>query len=312
MTIKKRLTSYCKMTKEALLRIQNKSYVVTQPKLSFYFNTKDLSQYFYDFSYKTKWGGKVDNDGIPILQNSYYFPLIIIQKALGHHNRYVETKCSQQKKEFIICCNWILKNIDENDGIKTWDKRWKNGGNKYSAMTQGQAASALARAYLLTNEKKYLSNAHRLIALMISGKFNLLSKVNNIEILDEFPGSRYKHVLNGWIFALFGMHDLFLLTKDKKIGSKLNELVLYLASSIKNYDTGFWSMYDLNGHISSSYYHSNHIVQLEALSIIFPQQEEFKQYYLKFSNYKKNKLFRFYSQAIKLFQKIWYPTESIF
>jgi len=313
-----RLKAYFKnlymMTREMSFRFRKESYFCSEPKITKGYIAKQIGPYFYDFSAKTHWKGLVDNSGIPVINtDNEYFPVTIIQKALGHHILFLKTKHKQEKKKFLECCRWILNNTDRDGGILTWRKTQGSRNNRYSAITQGMATSVLVRAYLLTKQKEYLEKAYLLIGFMLEGNNNsLITQRKSLTILDEYPGSRYQFVLNGWIFALFGLYELYLTEKDKDLLVKLQKLLLSLASGLKYYDAGFWSYYDQAQHISSVYYHKSHIILLEVLSINFPKYSEFISYRNIFIKYLNNPFFKILSQTIKFFQKIVNPTQSIY
>ncbi len=53
------------------------------------------------------------------------------------------------------------------------------------------------------------------------------------------------HVLNGFIFALFGLYDFYKLTHSEVALDLFNEGIETLKANLKRYDLGYWSRYDL-------------------------------------------------------------------
>lgn len=86
--------------------------------------------------------------------------------------------------------------------------------------------------------------------------------------LEEMPSDRRSSILNGWIFALFGIYDFWLATRDQHAYDLFNLSLGTLKLNLEIYDAGYWSYYDALGHMSSLFYHNLHICQLTALSMI--------------------------------------------
>jgi hypothetical protein len=88
-------------------------------------------------------------------------------------------------------------------------------------------------------------------------------------ILEEAPMTIPSAILNGWIYALFGLYDLDLVEKVVAVEGSLRHSMHALAAYLPRYNAGFWSYYDSLKRISSPYYHQLHIVQLKALAMTF-------------------------------------------
>jgi hypothetical protein len=78
-------------------------------------------------------------------------------------------------------------------------------------------------------------------------------------------------VLNGGIYAVWGLYDVWRGLDDADAGQLFNEMVDTLAANIHRWDLGYWSRYDLYRHpgfinVASSSYHALHINQLSALN----------------------------------------------
>jgi len=99
-------------------------------------------------------------------------------------------------------------------------------------------------------------------------------------VIEEYPTDRSKaQVLNGWCYGIFGLFDYLNYRKAVPSNSKrLDEKQRLLESTLStlkrvlpNYDTGFWSLYNLPNaeekiaNVASFHYHDDHIALLEAL-----------------------------------------------
>jgi hypothetical protein len=85
-------------------------------------------------------------------------------------------------------------------------------------------------------------------------------------------------VLNGGIYAVWGLYDVWRGLDDADAGQLFNEMVDTLAANIERWDLGYWSRYDLYPHplitnIASSSYHALHINQLRILDLLTTRKE---------------------------------------
>jgi hypothetical protein len=93
----------------------------------------------------------------------------------------------------------------------------------------------------------------------------------------EYPTDPPSFVLNGAIFALWGLRDVALALGDERAGEEFEAGVDALAASIDRWDTGSWSRYDLYPHrvanVASRAYHELHLAQLEAMQELAPRPQ---------------------------------------
>jgi hypothetical protein len=84
-------------------------------------------------------------------------------------------------------------------------------------------------------------------------------------------------VLNGGIFALWGLYDTAVGLGDPTLRREFELGLDTLADNIHRWDTGAWSRYDLYPfrmvNVASSAYHALHINQLRAMQRIGPRPQ---------------------------------------
>jgi hypothetical protein len=94
---------------------------------------------------------------------------------------------------------------------------------------------------------------------------------------EEYPTQPASFVLNGALFALWGLRDVGLALGDAGALTAFEEGVDALAGNIERWDTGRWSRYDLFPHrvtnVASRAYHELHVAQLEAMHELAPRPE---------------------------------------
>ena len=124
---------------------------------------------------------------------------------------------------------------------------------------------------------------------------------------DQVILMEYTHlpaVMNGWIFAWWGLYDFVLASKDEGIYQRLLERsVRSLVEKLPSFTNGFWSMYDLDGHIASPFYHHLHIAQMQAMYQL-TGNDVFNSYALQWKRYENNAWFRGCAFCVKAWQKL--------
>lgn len=108
-------------------------------------------------------------------------------------------------------------------------------------LSQGLAISALMR-------NGYEKEANKVL--------KALKKYCSNDVIYEYPNIE---ILNGWIYAIFGIYD----AKDDKF---FKENIEKLKKRLPFYDLGYWSRYDAYSmYPSTLFYHKIHVEQLDAL-----------------------------------------------
>jgi len=125
-------------------------------------------------------------------------------------------------------------------------------------MAQGLGISILLRAYQISGEKEYINSAKESFKIIkTSIEEGGVSYHNNIGIwYEEYPNlNSPSHVLNGHIWTLFGLWDLFRVTNDEEAKDMFFKGIDVLKKDLPKYDTGFWIVYDqkFNSLVNRSY-----------------------------------------------------------
>ncbi len=80
------------------------------------------------------------------------------------------------------------------------------------------------------------------------------------------------HILNGFMWAAWGVYDYSLHTGDDRAGKLWQDAVDTLLTNLELFDTGYWSLYEQSGKrmsmLASGFYHSLHIVQLRVMHLL--------------------------------------------
>ncbi|MCA0987094.1 D-glucuronyl C5-epimerase family protein [Guptibacillus algicola] len=147
-------------------------------------------------------------------------------------------------------------------------------GPWFSAMTQGEILSAFTRLYQYTEDEKYLNAAHKTFQSMKNLKSDNDVWVSLIDEdgylwLEEYPQDTPTYALNGFLFAIFGVYDYYLLEQDEEVKNYIEGSLTTVKHYLPEFRVeGEISYYCRDHHVQSDRYHMIHISQLEKLSKI--------------------------------------------
>jgi len=235
---------------------------------------------------------RLDNNGvlltkIPYTQDYNYSLEAITSYALKNMEDYMDVGC---KIKVLNQVDWLVKNINEK-GI--WEQNFKLPFYSFKlpwidGMGQGLAISLLIRAYQITANIDYLNTAKKAFMpfeKQIKDGGNIFIDDKRRVWIEECPVLPAPHILSGFIYALFGVYDLYHIKLNKSAGELWYNGIETLERNIDKYDLGFWSRHDLiTEHPSEFCYHEIHIDQLNALYKLSDKQT-FKKYADKWKEY---------------------------
>lgn len=232
------------------------------------FEVDSIKGYYNNLTEKvTKMPELLENDALPMLETDkgdIKMPVAIFQYGLGAYDLYLQTKDEKYYKKFEQTVKWALKHQDEMGRWNTFFYVYPN--NPYGAMSQGEGTSLLLRAFVETNNDLYLSAAQKAIDYMLLP----IEKGGTTKYDDkDVMFAEYTHlpiVMNGWIFAWWGLYDYVLATDDDGYYKDLlDRSCLTLAKYLSDFKTSYWSKYDLAGMMASPFYHNLHIAQMQVM-----------------------------------------------
>ncbi len=269
------------------------------------YSKNQIQGYYNDLTNKVLYDkALVNNLKIPlyILENGneIEFSIQIFQYGLGSYDLFLLTKLDIYKNKFFTCVEWAIKNQNSNGSWDTFS--FKLPEHPYSSMAQGEGASLLLRAYVLTNDQKYILSAEKALNFLIKSieKGGTTSYVNNEIFLKEFTNSDV--ILNGWIFSLFGLYDYLLIKNNNTFREVYNKSLATLVNHLSDFDLKFWSKYNSLNTISSPFYHKLHISLLDALYNL-TGIGDFLKLKLKWESDNKNFVYYIFALFLKIKQK---------
>lgn len=280
------------------------------------YSLTEVKGFYNDLTLKVGEGTDTDSDGIPISllggNKHAYFPIAIFQYGLANYDLWLINGDKNKKNIFEKTAKWALNNQD-NRGA--WNCFGPIGSKKYtiSAMGQGEGAALLLREYLETGDKQYFKAAHKAIDFMlvpIENGGTAYYEENGGVILEEYAHKERSTVLNGWIFAFFGLYDFCKITNDIKYIEKMNKTIQAMCELLPEYDIGYWSKYDLTGKVASPAYQNLHVALLNVMAEI-TGRDIYKQYASKWQDDTRSFFKRYRAILKKIFQKLSENTDTV-
>jgi heparosan-N-sulfate-glucuronate 5-epimerase len=243
-----------------------------------------LGEYYMLFAEKADYQSGYDSAGIPMLDyhgtiGLQYNPIAIAQWGLGNYNLFCQTQNEEPRKKFLAACNWLCAHLEPNAlGSMVWNHHfdWEYRSPLkapwYSALAQGQGISLLVRAHRETGDAAYLKAAECAFTSfqksIHEGGVTFTDDRGNLWF-EEYIVSPPTHILNGFIWAAWGVYDYVLATGSCAARQLFEQAASTLRANLNRYDLGFWSLYEQTSTrlpmVASPFYHRLHVVQLRVM-----------------------------------------------
>lgn len=216
-----------------------------------------------------------DPNGIPLFHSKtgelVHFVTGMCSFVFAHWEEYLLTGDKKHTIHILNIAEYLLQIAEnrKNGGLMLLDYESDKRDNGIScAMNQGEAISVMIRAYCLTNDIKYLNAAEKMAIpfLFPFGNEGVSGKLKQNGQIWYLEGG--KTILNGHIYAIFGLQELNSILKSEWIKNLIDQGLNSIKNSINLFDNGYWSWYWLETplYIASAMYHNLHICQLNALA----------------------------------------------
>lgn len=247
----------------------------------------EVGEYYMRFAAKADYPGQYDSTGVPLLDyhgvvGLQYNPIAVAQYGLGNYNLYHRMGAEDRKRKFLVAADWLVTHLEQNrNGLWVWQHQfdWEYRTTLkapwYSALAQGQGLSLLVRGHRETGDPRYLETARRAFEPFLKSVAE-----GGVTYRDEQGGTWFEeyivapptHILNGFIWAAWGVYDYALATGDESARRLFTQAAETILANLDRYDVGFWSLYELSNTwlkmLASAFYHRLHIVQLHIMSTL--------------------------------------------
>lgn len=265
--------------------INPRALIGAQTDTNAHLANRPLGPYYMSFREKADYSGPYDANGIPMLDyrgaiGRQYNPIAIAQWGLANYSRFCESSDAARLERTLHAADWLAANLEPNaHGLWVWNHHfdWEYRDTLkapwYSGLAQGQGVSLLLRAYAQTSDVKYEKAAEQafisLTKPVAQGGVLFEDNENNLWI-EEYLVDPPTHILNGFIWALWGVFDFWRARSDAVAKQIFDRGVQTLLHNLARFDTGYWSLYEQSGTqlkmLASPFYHRLHIVQLRVMA----------------------------------------------
>ena len=227
----------------------------------------DESGYYVD--YRAKVDARLTYPELPLQ------PAAVAQLALGWHERALHGDPTAESAFLAVCEDLASSAVSVDSGL-LWPytvavAKYPLAAPWYSGMAQGQIASAFVRAWRRTRDDQFAELALNAVGpLLERSSAELVSRTPRGPVIEECgPMRPPAHILNGWIFGLWGVRDVSVALGAARAERLATESTDALAASAALYDTGWWTRYSLYPHVlpdlAKPFYHRLHVVQMEVM-----------------------------------------------
>lgn len=286
MSVAARLNYYRRISSAYLLPGKSQlTFWHDQPQVNSGASIGQLGEYYMPFVEKADYAGPYDAEGIPLLNyhgkiGLQYNPIAIAQWGLGNFNLFLREKDEARRRKSLAAADWLVMHLEPNSsGVPVWNHQfdWEYRtalkAPWYSGLAQGQGISLLVRCAQATGKPDYLEAAARAFI-----SFSKSTQEGGVIFTDEqgdpwfeeYIVSPPTHILNGFIWAAWGVYDFFLATKDSAARELFDRAAATLHKNLDRYDLGFWSLYELTDTrlpmVASPFYHQLHVTQLRLMN----------------------------------------------
>jgi heparosan-N-sulfate-glucuronate 5-epimerase len=213
-----------------------------------------------------------------------YHPIRIAQFALHRFGIWRSADERAARSDFLAQAKWLRdrQEADGTPGLYRFDFPWARYGAApgwSSAMAQGEAISVLLRAHAIDPRGGFGDAAVRASLPFQSSVAGggVVWRSGDEVFLEEIANEHAPHVLNGCIFALWGLWELWMSVGDRSLQPLIERCVTTLRRWLPRYDTGWWTLYSLmmsandQPHIATLKYHRFHIAQMRVLARMFDE-----------------------------------------
>ncbi len=277
--------------------VRSKSYFHAPTPIAY--DPDDILAYYLDQSERTEWQGHYDANGLPMItinDRTDRHPVMICLWALGQIQRNRTEPTPTRRKLIETTCEWLIESRQpENTWRMPFEIRSYNlPPGAQSAMIQGLAISVLVRAFVIFDDDRYLQTAVEAmqpftVDVSMGG---VLTTEEGLPFYEEYPCLPPRHVLNGFLFAMWGLHDLVRLYHDEQALSLYNDGLRTLLEWLPRFDTGYWSLYHVgHGAPNPSTLHA-HRLHIEQLKVMYALTENplFDKYGRRWEDYLHHRL----------------------
>ena len=257
-----------------LQRYSTRKAITPHPLSSEELHGRRLSRYYADLSASVGAAG-VDPSGIVVLKAAngqdppVFNPCMVAQEAIVQYEDFLRASRTESEASFRRHLDWLEENASRfgDDGMVLYYDYDVPGETAPwgSAIAQGMAISALLRGHQHFGEDRYLKTARQLFNAM-----DTPVSAGGWRFGDDQFGLWYEednhagHILNGHLFALLGVYDLYRVTQEGHYKDRFDAGLQATKDNLDAFDIGFATKYRVGDkYPANNSYHYFHAAQFE-------------------------------------------------
>jgi hypothetical protein len=215
-----------------------------------------------------------------------YDAIRIAQFALHLHERWYIEHNDAARERFLQHAVWLRDHQESQPipGIYRFGVPWPKYAARagwVSAVGQGQAISALLRADHIAPARGFVEAARRAAQPFrydIPAGGVVWRNGTNV-FFEEVANATAAHVLNGCVFALWGLWELWVTSPEAWQGEIIERCVETIRRWLPLFDTGWWTLHSLmrtltgRTQLAMLKHHALHTAQMRILGAMFDEAE---------------------------------------
>jgi heparosan-N-sulfate-glucuronate 5-epimerase len=265
------------MIRAPMRQLWSLAWPIELPHRLFDGRAEHLGPYYVSVA-KALAGGALDRVGLS-QPDAVKDPRDILQYGLEQHARWQRAQDERARQRFLAQAQWAATAQRKAGGVRgsyVFPRRSAKYGCEAgfrSAAAQGQAISLLLRAFEDTEEIVYLERAiDAAMPLTVDVREGGVLWRSGPDIFFEtVAGPEPSHILDGWIFGLWGLFELTRFAKIPSLERLYRDSLATLEKYLPCYDAGKWSYESLLAapsgfrHFAGLHRHLLHLAQLHVL-----------------------------------------------
>ena len=224
------------------------------------------------------YGGGFDERGVPMCggpDGLHYLTVNVAQYGFMLHADWLESGDPETLATLEACLDVLDRTKSESGDACVWwhhhyEPKYRIHPPWASAMAQGEAISFYLRMYQALGRASYLETAWRAYRFLAvpwaDGGVRRYDEDGNLWF-EEYPSEKPSYVLNGFIYTLLGLYDLYRVTGSAEVKEDIDACLRTLSANLHRFDAGYWSLYDLQRKELVRYYYQRnvHVPQMAVL-----------------------------------------------
>jgi hypothetical protein len=283
----------------------------------------DARQYFMRFQGKANYAGPFDHRGVPLLDyqgdiGRQYNPIAIAQYGLARFNRWCIDGGVADQRAWLTVADWLASTLRPNRyGVAVWMHNFNWPYREmlvapwYSGLAQGNGLSMLVRAAGDGRLGRFADAAHRAFESFerpVAEGGVIVTDGRGHTWIEEYLVNPPSHILNGFIWALWGVYDYARWSRRRAAERLWDRCVETLENRLGDFQVDWWSLYEAPHRgrrmLASVYYHQLHITQLRVLFRL-TGRPVFRDTADRFETWFANPVYRARALAEKALFKLW-------